>query len=258
MKPKRVARPFAPEPTAIVAEEPTTLSEMETRLMSLRRLAKINYVSDPQERGIDWHRENDRDSTGAYLFKHEVKQTTFDLWSVTDGWVKAREEFWAQIEAQVLTSLQDEFAKQKIEDLAVMHTAKASLTEYLMPLKERDGTVRRWPIGHKYEGLPMYPLEFGRFDRFIEAYLKLDERMMLKRGEAIQSTQQELQNMESDTAAPEQDKLAPARAFAKQYDPQELRAMARAGLEMRMKHQSVADVQAEEVANGEGREKETI
>jgi len=156
----------------------------------MRRYAGLDYITDPEGRSVDWHwGRDDRD------YKKSVALVTFKRWGVGDKWVNRREEFWAEIEARTLDGLQDAILRQRLVELTAMTKARSYMSEYMMPLTDEAGEVRRYPMRdengepHPYAGLPQYALDLPKFDKMLKAILDLDERVMLKRGEAITRTE---------------------------------------------------------------------
>lgn len=261
----RKAREFDEDgipPDALVIPSPTTAKAMTEQQMTLRKMAKMLFVTDSKENSVEWHWENDRDLRGAVLFKDHVTFYVFRQWSLTDHWIDSREEFWGHVEVQVLANLRDEFTRAKIDELRIMTESRGYLTEYLFPMKDRaTGEVRRHPADHRLAGLPVYPLDLGNMPKLIEAFLKLDERMMLKRGEAISRTQGEIDDIRELAGATDASSTGgPAAALAKRmnFNPDEARTAARLILEQRnaaaraARDGGVIDVESENDGRGEG------
>jgi len=108
-----------------------------------------------------------------------------------DKWTDRREQYWTEIEQRTLEGLGDKILQARLEELAAMTQARSYMSEYMMPMRDEKGKVRRHPRldengkPHRFAGLPVFPLDMPRLDRFLKALLDLDERVMLKRGEAI-------------------------------------------------------------------------
>ncbi len=233
---KRRPRDDGDAPMVVV---PTTLAAMKDRSLNVRSAAKMHYIGDPKERSVEWWWKNGEvvltHNDGAQekiAFRDQITIDGFVKWSKVDEWISQRDQFWTDIELNVLTNLREEMTKERIDELRVMRQSRAWLTEYLFPMKDKsapDG-VRRHPPGHKFEGLPIFPLDLGNMPKFIEAYLKLDERMMLKRGEANMRIASEAE----DIAAEDPESKVPSAhvELAKRvnFAPDEVRAMAKAYL----------------------------
>lgn len=156
----------------------------------MRKHAGVDYITDPDGRSLDYHYNRD-DRT----YKKKISIETFRKWSMMDKWPARRDQYWSEIEIRTLEGLQDKILQMRLEELGELTESRNYMAEYLQPLRDEDGNVRRHPTHdehgnpHPQAGLPMFPLELPRFDRFIKALLDLDERVMLKRGEAITRTE---------------------------------------------------------------------
>lgn len=228
---------------AVVEEKPLTLKAMKERSASVRLSAKLHYVTDPKERGVAWWWEHGSvtwtrpdGTTEVINFKDHISVDGFIAWSKHEKWATERDNWWADVELQVLSNLRDQAAAEKIEELRVMRQSRGYLTEYLFPLKDAkapDG-IKRYPPEHKWAGLPVFPLELGNMSKFIEAYLKLDERVAFKRGDAVGHTNAELEEM---TGGASEKKENPgediARRKANDFSQTDVRAMAKAFLVQR-------------------------
>lgn len=215
----------------------------------LRRHAGVDYITDPDGRSIRYHWARD-DRT----YKDDISEARFREWSMEDRWSERREQYWNEIEARTLDGLQDKILRMRMEELAGLTEARNHLSEYLMPLYNKDGTVKRHPDvdpdtgkPHQFAGLPVFPLEMPRFDRFIKSLLDLDERVMLKRGEAITRTETIGAKTKVKTTA-----LDPVGSLMN-ITPEEARALAKDLLRKRMgdRYRDVLDVPGEDATDGE-------
>lgn len=266
--PKKVRKPSDDESTALAAETPVTLAEMKERAVNVRSAAKLHYVTDPKERGVEWWWQNGEVSyttslgkRETVLFREHIQLDGFVRWSREEKWTMARDAFWSDVELSVLTNLRDETVKEKIDELRVMRQSRSYLTEYLFPLKDPkapDG-IKRWPADHKWAGLPVFPLDLGNMPKFIESYLKLDERVAVKRGDALMHTNSEIDDITGGTP---ESKEHPGKAIAKHkakaddFSPSDVRAMAKAFLVQR--EESLKDVIDVEAVEDNDDEDETI
>lgn len=180
----RKAKPKKAKSTALLVRE------MVPRQIELRRHAGVDYITDPDGKSIEWHwQREDRE------YSKSISLVQFNKWATQDGWVPRRDQFWTDIETRTLEGLGDKILQERLRELEVMTEARSYMTEYMMPLKDSAGQVLRHPTMtksgevHPQAGLPVFPLELPRLDRFLKALLDLDERVMLKRGEAITRTE---------------------------------------------------------------------
>lgn len=153
-------------------------------------MAGVEYITDPDGRSIRWHYER-----GDRPYKTEVGDAMFKRWAVVDQWADRREQYWTEVETRVLDKLQDQIFRDRLRELNSMQEDRSYLEEWLRPLRDAKGNVQRYPMvnddgtPHQFAGLPKFPLKMPSIDRFLKALLDLDERIMLKRGEAITRTQ---------------------------------------------------------------------
>lgn len=142
----------------------------------LRNMAATDYITDPDGRSVRYHYERpDRNY-------RVVAWATFREWSTADDWHGSRIRHWEAIEVRVRETHADEIYKRKVRDLDVIEEQLDLYRLFLQPLK--DPRTGEELIDEK-TGLPKLALELPRLDRFVTAYLKLHERGMLLRGDAI-------------------------------------------------------------------------
>lgn len=245
---KRAPRKAKPSITKAAISKSSSTVKRTGKHSQLRRHAGVDYITDPDGRSIRYHYSRD-DRT----YKDEVSEPRFREWSMEDRWSERREQYWNEIEARTLDGLQDKILRMRMEELAGLTEARNHLSEYLMPLYNKDGTVKRHPDvdeagkPHKFAGLPVFPLEMPRFDRFIKSLLDLDERVMLKRGEAITRTETIGSKTKVKTTA-----LDPVGSLMN-ITPEEARALAKDLLRKRMgeRYTDVLDVPGEDATDGE-------
>lgn len=160
----------------------------------MRMLAKIDYVTDPEDRSLRYH--YDRDDRE---YKDSISFDRFKEWSAADQWVESRAAYYAEIENRIIASRLDRLMEQKFREMDELEEDLKYMREWVTPLRDQYGNVRRYPLHrkvgdpkkgtfrtemHPFAGLPMYALEFKSMDKLISAFLKIDERLMLKRGDA--------------------------------------------------------------------------
>jgi len=237
-KPRKVTRPVATSVTlSVVSSVRVTHAEM-------RRHAAVDYITDPDGRSVDFHwGRDDRE------YCDHVKVDTFRQWARLDQWTDRREQFWEEIELRTLDGLQDRILRARLDELKHMTEARSYMAEYMLPVKHPEtGQVMRHPAFtnkgevHPCANLPIYALDLPRFDRFIKSLLDLDERVMLKRGEAITRTETVGRSTKITTTA-----LDPVGSLMN-ITPEEARRLAKNLLRQRMgeRYHGVLDVPAEE------------
>ena len=157
----------------------TDAKHIARRINVVRQQAGIEYITDPDGKSIRWHYDRpDRD------YGEHVTWMTFDQWARTDKWVDRRVKFWQDIEARTLRLYRDELLKARLEEIREMTESRSFIFEHLQPLRNADGTVQR-----DDQGLPVFGPRIPSLDKLINAFIKLDTQVMLKRGEAISRTE---------------------------------------------------------------------
>lgn len=191
----------------------------------LRQQAGVDYIADPDGRSINFHyHRDDRE------YKKTLTYVSFSDWSKEDHWVVKREQFWREVEARVLAQWQEKLIQRRFAEIDELTEIRTYYSEYMRPLKDKDGKVRR----DEESGLPVFGLDMPRMDRWIRVFLEVDERLMTKRGEATQRTESSTPEMQQRISA-----LDPVTASAR-LSPEDLRAMSREIL--RRRQPELADV----------------
>lgn len=197
-KPKKSGkqpRPIESPPQAAAIEKaPKARTDVIPSSRNMRMLAKIDYVTDPEDRSLRYH--YDRDDRE---YKDSISFDRFKEWSAADKWVESRAAYYAEIENRIIASRLDRLMEQKFREMDELEEDLKYMREWVTPLRDQYGNVRRYPLQrkvgdpkkgtfrtemHPFAGLPMYALEFKSMDKLISAFLKIDERLMLKRGDA--------------------------------------------------------------------------
>lgn len=152
------------------------------RTSELRQSAAGDYITNPDSISIErlWERD-DR------AYKRTVSIRTFKNWAVEDDWARRREQFWQEIEARIIESHKHRILVRRLQEIDELTEVRDYMSEYLVPLKDENGQVRRHADGD-LKGLPMYGLKMPSLDRFMKAFIELDKELMLKRGEATSRT----------------------------------------------------------------------
>jgi hypothetical protein len=144
----------------------------------IRQAAAVDYITDPEARTmVYWYNRADRPYSRVAPFK------TFERWAREDNWSGRRLDFWDEIQDRIIDARRDQILVQRLEEIRELSEYRSYMAEYMVPLRNEDGTVQRYPEGSAFAGLPVYPLGMPRFDFFIDSFIKLDKQLMLKRGE---------------------------------------------------------------------------
>lgn len=175
---KRTPRPVELSPIEVETPDGKIVT---VTVASIKAQAEYRYLFDTDNRGATWHHET--------YWKDLVSVHTFIKWSKEGRWAEKREELWQEIESRTLAHLTDEILAARIAELKEMTENRNAMMEYMTPLRDEYGEIKRHAPGTKYEGLPMFPLELPRMDYFMRAVLEWDRQVMLKRGEAVTRTE---------------------------------------------------------------------
>jgi len=203
------------------------------RLHIVRQQAAVDYITDPDGHSAEWHHERtDRE------YMKIVTIHAFNAWREEDRWVERREQFWREVEARVLAQWREKMIQRKLAEIDELTEIREYYSEYMKPLRNKDGTVKRGE-----DGLPEYGLKMPSMDRWIRAFLEVDERLMTKRGEATVRTETQTPEMQARIAA-----LDPVTATAR-LTPEDLRAMSREIL--RRRQPDLLDPELVEAVDGE-------
>jgi hypothetical protein len=199
-----------------------------SRIEVARQQAAIDYITDPEGRSMDFHfRRSDR------AYSKLVHMRTWDHWASLDRWTDRREQFWKEIEQKLMNEWRDRLVAMRLTEIEEMTKVRGYMAEYLSPLKDNKGEVKRDPE----TGLPVYGLYLPKMDGFINMFLALDKQIMLKRGEATTRTEgSEEMHVGSLDPVSAQTKLS----------KEDLRAMARVMVLRRQPELSAQEVGAEE------------
>ena len=143
----------------------------------LRNQAATDFIVDSEGRSIRWHYERtDR------IYSQTVSWRTFESWSIEDRWTDRRVEFWEQMEQRVIAHYGDKIFRQRLVEMSKLEQLIEVYEPYLLPMKDpKTGEV----LIDDDTNLPKFALKMPNLDKFAEMYLKVHERLMLLRGEAI-------------------------------------------------------------------------
>jgi len=161
------------------------------RLDDSRQRAGVDYITDPERRPLRYHYGRaDRAYASMVVFE------TFEKWCRDNRWVARREQFWDEIEARVMKEWGDRLFKKKLEEIGQLTLAQDAMIEYLTPLKNGDGSVRRHGAldesgkPNPYHGLPVFPLKLPSADKLAKMVVEVAKIIMVKRGETTSRTEQ--------------------------------------------------------------------
>ena len=228
-RPKRVARSLPDTPKVEKRKKASvrkvmsakTPSNYLVRVNEVRRAAYIDYVTDSEARSIDhWHGRKDRPYSRLVALK------TFRMWGREDGWVDRRETYWAEITEKVVRERQKQVFMAGLEELKKLTIAHDYMGEYLMPLFDDAGNVRRHKEGD-LKGLPIMPLKLPDMDKYVKMCIHVEKHLMLKRGEA--TTRHDSMDAETKVKVTSLDPVAQKISL----DRGDVRAMAQLMLERR-------------------------
>jgi len=143
----------------------------------IRNQAATDFIVDSEGRSIRWHYErSDR------IYMQTVSWRTFESWSIEDKWTERRVEFWQQMEQRVIAHYADRIFRQRLVEMGKLEELIEVYEPYLLPMKDpKTGEV----LIDSDTNLPKFALKMPNLDKFAEMYLKIHERLMLLRGEAI-------------------------------------------------------------------------
>lgn len=154
-----------------------------------RQRAMVDFVTDPEGRDLKqiWEECGYRE-LGVTL-------TAFRRWSQTGGWVRRRETWARDIEERVLQRVADQAIADRWGEYQRVRDLLPYLTEYLEPLRDELGRVRRYPfkdeagMPHPAGGLPMFPLPLGKLSEHVETVTKLLKKSATLRGDVTKRTE---------------------------------------------------------------------
>jgi hypothetical protein len=213
---RRLPAPVSTELT--VPREATVVARRGSqRKSSLRQLAAIDFVADPDSNSVDWHwKRSDRD------YRRVVPHRTFRSWSLLDKWAERRGAFWADVEARVLSQWRERIVAQRFREIEELTQVRTHLAGYLRPL-QKNGKI----LLDAKTGLPRFALKLPPFHQFVRMFLELDSQLMQKRGEATTRADESLKQKQ-DRAG---ETVDPAAANAP-LNKEDVRALSRVLLRM--------------------------
>ncbi len=232
--PKRLKRPIKPPPyqaanaadrveKADQARKPRALATVTQPLpppVSIdvwRAQARSDYVMDPEQRSALWHyQRTDRPYTTTWA------EATFRSFSISEHWTELRERFWREVEERVWNQQREKAVAQKLAQLDELTGVYTVMMEWLRPLRDETGEVKRYPVDHEaFPNLPRFALEMPSIEKYAASMLKMQQQLMLLRGEA--TSRNETVGGQGDGSISSFDPVGAAQSFS----TAELRSIAR-------------------------------
>lgn len=149
---------------------------LEGAILQIRTL----YVTDPRQRSVEFHMKRK-----DYRFELDpVSRPIVVKRAQKENWAMARTQYWEEVEARVTYEFLEETVRLRTKDLKQLEEAYGYLSEYLLPVKNKDGSVRVTK-----EGKPKYAAKMGSFSQILRSALDLHMRTMMLRGTAVPAAQ---------------------------------------------------------------------
>lgn len=162
------------------AEALATRSGNELPLEEMRRLAGLYYIFTPDEKGPEWIYKN-----SPYPFAKYVSYDQLRNWYISDKWKEARDRFFEQVHRDVRVQMQKTHVENRVKELTDLETAFQAHLEWVLPLRNEDGTWRRYgPEDAELAGLPMLPVRPRSLSEAIQAAQATYTLFRLSRGDA--------------------------------------------------------------------------
>jgi len=182
---KKATKKKAPK-RAPKAELVSTKSVMITTTMAaIRRQAETDYITDPENETLAYHYNRDDRS-----YTKHVSLSTFQSWSKLGNWHDRRIQFWDEMQDRMLAHIRDRLFQDRMQRLVDNKELATYYREYLEPLRNAKGEVRRHPDDHAdFPGLPIFPLKLPSLEKFIKSFLELQADIRLDSGEAVTRTE---------------------------------------------------------------------
>jgi hypothetical protein len=202
--------------------------ERRDRMLLVRHQGMIDFVTDPDRRTATYHYH--RPDRG---YQKYVNYKTFAQWASDDEWVVRRDQFWNEISVRILEQQQEQLLALQQKEAEELMELRGLIMEHLQPARKENGEVLRYPMkdqfgeDHPLANKPILPYPIRSYDKVIKAYLEVDERLMLRRGEVTARVEQVAQQPDNEgpvpvTASP----LDPVTRTVK-FSEQQLRMLAR-------------------------------
>lgn len=161
------------------AESLAASSGNELPIEEMRRLAGLYYIFTPDEQGPEWIYKN-----APYPFHKFVSYDQLRNWYISDRWKESRDKFFEQVQRDVRLKMQKSHVENRVKELTDLQDAFTAHLEWILPLKNPDGTWRRYGPGDEFEGLPMLPVRPRSLSEAVQAAQTTYTLFRLSRGDA--------------------------------------------------------------------------
>jgi len=178
--------------TGTIADKTLARAASTLTLEQWKNLALMDFVTDPQSRPFTYHYQR-RDREYHKLVAYEA----FSVWSREGNWHDRRVRYWEEVVARVQSEFVERVALQRIKEIDRMTIAVDAISEYAMPLLDEDGKVVRHKDG-VFQGLPKFALPMPDFDKVVTMLTKLQEKLLLLRGEATSRSETTTTGVDKD------------------------------------------------------------
>ena len=128
---KTAKRKKSPKAIEVVPEK----RSYRVRTNEIRSMAAHAYITDPEQRSVEWWYGRSPFSLIAYA--------TFSSWSTRDDWTARRSSYHADFEARVLEKTKEAALRVRFEEIARTTEAVHRQYEYLVPQCDENGQVER-------------------------------------------------------------------------------------------------------------------
>jgi len=218
----------------------------------------MDYVLDPDLGSIEHHySRSDREY-------HLVSLSTFQRWSQEDHWVEERDQFYNKAVDRAIEKRVETVAEVMERELEELTEAASYLREYMMPLKDENGRVKRHPKTrvvedvkngvrkeepHPFAGKPIYPIHPKTLEGAVKAHMAIDPSLHLRRDKPTARTETTSHNTHEVS-------IIPDKAF-KEIPKEMLREMSQALVRLRqpeLAEQPILDVKV--LVEGEHKEED--
>lgn len=200
----RKARPLpGAEPSKAKPRRPKK-QPYNARVSEARRTAKYEYMMDRNGVAIvDLYRREDRP------YHKLVSDTTFRRWAQEDAWHESRQGFWADVERAAIEQHFETQVREETEKLAKLRESREALMEYVLPQRDEDGEIKRYPatksvreydkntqsyleyeIDHPLAGLPVFPnVDTLPYDKIVGLFIEVDNHIRVAEGKVTERTE---------------------------------------------------------------------
>ena len=138
------------------------------------------YISDQDGRDVPWHYSRVDRNYGDFF-----ELTFIEGVAGRNTWVSKRKAWWVEVNDRVLEHMKDRVLAMRMREMDKIDEAEGYLMEYMLPLKNKNGTVKR----NKETKLPEYALPLGNMAQLGRTVLMLNERKAVLRGDVVSRTE---------------------------------------------------------------------